>query len=194
MDQELTRRQRRLLKKEEQARVRKPAGRHVHGWHVVGLVLVVGLIGAVVYSLRSSRQGYSTDSIPSPTTYTAGPVHWHAAFEVELCGQKQDFSSYGATSHAGSPLFHTHGDSLIHIEGRIIQKDDIALGKFFDLIDVPFGPDRIMDKKNGDTCVAGGSPGKVKMFINGEPNQEFRDYIPKPTEKGEDQKIRIVFE
>lgn len=196
MDQPLTRRQQRLLKKEEQAKARTPAVRRIHIWHIIGLVAIVALVGAMVYSSRPTSTNNPT---PAKTTYTDGPVHWHAAFEVELCGQKQDFSSYGATSHAGSPLFHTHGDNMMHIEGRIIQKEDIALGKFFDLLDIPFGPDRIMDKKNGDMCPAfglgaGGKPGQVKMFVNGEPNNEFRDYVAKPTENGNDQRIRIVFE
>ena len=126
--------------------------------------------------------------------YTKGPVHWHANFEVELCGQKQDFTSYGSGQHhAGLSLLHTHGDGVIHIEGAILKQEDIALGKFFDGIDIPFDRDRIMDKKNGDEC-SPGKPGQVKMFVDGVPSTEFRDYIPKPTENGSDQVVRVIFE
>lgn len=190
----MTRHERRRLKKLERASAIEKAQKRwqIHASHVVGLLLVVGVVGAIVYGVRHTKNSDAPGTQVNET-YTAGPVHWHAAFEVELCGKKQDFSSYGATSHAGSPLFHTHGDSMMHIEGRIIQKEDIALGRFFDLIDTPFGPDRIMDKKNGDEC-SPGKPGQVKMFVNGAPNTEFRAYIPKPTENGRDQVIRVVFE
>lgn len=196
-DEQMTRHERRRLKKLERSSVLQKEERRFrfHARHVVGLLFVVGIVGAIVYGVRYTKNSNAPGAkvVGVNETYTPGPVHWHAAFEVELCGKKQDFSSYGATSHAGSPLFHTHGDSMLHIEGRIIQKEDIALGKFFDLIDIPFGSDRIMDKKNGDEC-SPGKPGQVKMFVNGAPNTEFRSYIPKPTEKGSDQIIRIVFE
>ena len=191
MDQPLTRKQRRLLKKQERAQTHASAvSKGVRAGLVIRLLIAVGLIVVVVYGVR-----WISATTPEQTTYTDQPVHWHEAFEVDLCGKKQDFSSYGAGEHhAGLPLIHTHGDGVIHIEGRIIQKEDVALGKFFDAINIPFDHDRIMDKKNGDTCVVGGTPGQVKMFVNGEPNNEFRNYIPKPTENGEDQKIRISFE
>lgn len=185
----MTRHQKKMLKKQEQEKVSTTqGGMHIGKKHVIGFLVVAALVGAGVYGIR-----YLKATTPE-ALYTAAPVHWHAKFEVELCGQKQDFSSYGAgSSHAGSPLLHTHGDEIVHIEGQVIEKEDIALGKFFDNINVPFDQDRIMDKKNGDECSAG-KPGQVKMLVNDKPNNEFRNYIPFATEKAEEDRIKIIFE
>lgn len=186
----MTRHQKRMIKKQEQekARMKTEGGASKHKSHVAGLLVVVALVGAAVYGWR-----YLKATTPE-TPYTSGPVHWHAKFEVALCGEKQDFTSYGAgAQHAGSSLLHSHGDQVIHIEGRIINKEEIALGKFFDNISVPFARDRIMNKKNGDEC-SPGKPGQVRMFVNDEPNTEFRDYILKATENGDDQVIKIIFD
>ncbi len=187
----MTRQQRKMLKKQEQEKVQASAasgGFRVQKKYIVWMIVLVVLIGGAIYGWK-----YLKATTPE-ALYTANPVHWHAKFEVELCGQKQDFSSYGAgSSHAGSPLLHTHGDEIIHIEGQVIKKEDIALGKFFDDINVLFDQGRIMDKKNGDEC-SPGKTGQVKMFVNDKPNDEFRNYIPFATEKAEEDRIRIVFE
>ena len=190
MDQpQLTRRQRRLAQREERARqTQKTQPSRIRPWHLIMVLVIIGVVFGVRYAMRNL-----SSTTPS-ATYTAEPVHWHAAFEVNLCGVKQDFSSYGSGEHhAGLPLLHTHGDGVIHIEGRILQKEDIALGRFFDGINIPFDRDRIMNKKNGDEC-APGKPGQVKMFVNGAPNTEFRNYIPAGTEHAQEDSIKIVFE
>jgi len=189
----MTRRQRRLLKKQERERGSAQGHRrgvNIRASYIIGFFVIIGIAFLTYWISKGSSD---TSQNNQNETYTATPVHWHANFEVSLCGQKQDFSSYGAVQHAGSPLLHTHGDGVVHIEGRIIKKEDIALGKFFDGINIPFDRDRIMDKKNGDECEPG-KPGVVKMFVNGEPKEQFRDYIPAATENGKDQVIHIVFE
>lgn len=191
MDQPLTRRQRRLLKKEEQARARSPVSRRFHAGRIIGLVLVVGAVGAIVYSIKQTP----IDTANQPTTtYTDRPVHWHMALELEMCGEHRDLPGPQDGRMVGIPLYHHHGDNTWHVEGRTIAQDDIKLGRFFDEHEIAFDKDRLMEKVNGDPCAEGGQPGQVKMFVNGEPNNEFRDYILKPTENSRDQQIRIVFE
>ena len=193
----MTRRQKRLLKKQEQVRVqeKQAKGSFLSGARVIGFIVLVGVIGVTVYGVVRSSGSTSSDNSTPSTTYTDAEVHWHAAFGVELCGVKQDFLSYGVKQHAGSALLHTHGDGLIHIEGRVIKKEDIALGRFFDGIDVAFDRDRIMDKKNGDTCPnTPDKPGSVKMLVNDMPNDQFRDFVGQYTSNGEDTRIRIVFD
>ena len=190
MDQQQpTRHQRRLAQKEEREReAKKKQPSRLRPGRIIAVLIIIAAVVGGWYGLQ-----YLGKTTP-PATYTASPIHWHAAFEVNLCGTKQDFSSYGSGEHhAGLPLLHTHGDGIIHIEGRVIQKEDIALGKFFDSINVPFDRDRIMDKKNGDMC-SPGQPGQVKMFVNGQPNTEFRNYIPTETENAQEDSIKIVFE
>lgn len=186
----MTRRQRRLLKKTEQARERAPKVRRIHAWHVISLVLGIGVVGAVIYSAKPTSSNGPT---PAATTYTDKPVHWHAKIDIDVCGEKRDLPGSKSGQMVGIPLYHHHGDNTWHIEGRILQKEDITLGRFFDKHRISFDRDRIMDKKNGDECTPG-KPGQVKMFVNGEANMEFREYVGQYTPEAKDHVIRIVFE
>lgn len=196
--QSMTRRQKRLLKKEEKVRVQEKQvrGMKISAGRVIGILLFIGIAAAAVYSMVRSSGSNNGGSDVLSVAYTDTPVHWHGTFEIELCGVKQDFSSYGSGGHhAGLPLFHTHGDGMIHIEGRVIKKEDIALGIFFDSINTPFGQDKIMDKKSGDMCPnTPDKPGSVKMFVNDVQNDQFRDFVGNYTPNGQDTRIRVVFD
>ena len=183
----MTRRQRRLLKKQAQASERgKQAKKSSAGKYAGFLALAVIVVGAIY--------GFGRLAKTTPdTTYTDRPVHWHAAIELEVCGEKRDLPGPKDGRMVGDPIYHHHGDNTWHIEGRIIAKEDIALGRFFDKHELPFDRDRLFDKKNGDEC-APGKPGTVKMFVNGEPNGEFRDFIPQAIENAQEQIIKIIFE
>ena len=133
-------------------------------------------------------------------TYTAGEVHWHAYIDLNICGEKKDLPCLTETSgtvhgeeFCGTPMLHHHYDNIMHIEGRIKNKEDIALGKFFDAINVTFDKDKILDKKNGDLC-PDGKPGKLKMYVNGQPRNDFRDYIPLAVQDDKKQVIKLAFE
>ncbi len=132
-------------------------------------------------------------------TYTDREVHWHAYFDITLCGKKVDLPCNVETpgivhgeKFCGEHILHHHYDNTAHIEGLIRKKEDIALGKFFDKIGVPFDKDRIMDKKNGDLC--DGKPGVLKMYVNGQPRTDFRDYVPFAVQDARKQVIKLVFE
>ncbi len=132
-------------------------------------------------------------------TYTDREVHWHASVDVTICGEHKDLPCGKETpgqvhgeKFCGIHEMHHHYDNVIHIEGLIQKKEDIALGRFFDIIGVPFDKDKIMDKKNGDLC--DGKPGKLKMYVNGQPRNDFRDYISFATADPRKQVIRLVFE
>lgn len=126
-----------------------------------------------------------------PEAYTDREVHWHALVNTTICGENKDFPKRekGAIVHG---LLHTHDDNTIHIEGKIMKKEDIMLGKFFDAIEVEFDKDKIMGVKNGDLC--NGKPGKLKMYVNDQPRDDFRDYILFATQDPRKQVIKLVFE
>ena len=132
-----------------------------------------------------------------PSTYTDRQVHWHALVEISVCGVRRDLPRADSSeivhgeSFKGTPLMHSHDDNTIHIEGLIQKKEDIALGKFFDTIGVPFDRDRFMEVKNGDPCE--GKSGTWKMFVNDQPRTDFREYVPVATEDGNKQVIKLVF-
>ncbi len=127
-------------------------------------------------------------------TYTDREVHWHALVDITICGEHKDLPEVEeGEEFKGIHLLHTHDDNVMHIEGLVQKKEDIALGKFFDVMNIPFDKDKIMDKKNGDLC-PDGRPGVLKMYVNGQPRTDFRDYIPFATADPQKQVVRLVFE
>lgn len=119
--------------------------------------------------------------------YTETEVHWHASYTVITCGQVRPMPKPFGEHHLGLPLLHTHGDGLIHIEGRIWKKEDIMLGKYFEAIGVNFKDNELIEYKNGDLC--NGKEGKVKLYVNGKENKELTKYIIQDGDK-----IEVKFE
>ena len=154
---------------------------------VVGILALVGFFGyRMIYAYEPP--------------FTKTPVHWHVLMDIEICGEKRELprappgaSRAHGQAFLGIPLMHTHDDNIIHIEGQIRKREEIALGRFLDVINVRFSENEIMEKQNGDAC-PNGQAGSVKMFVNGRPNNEFRDYIPMPVSNARDQIVRIVFD
>lgn len=150
-------------------------------WAIVITVVILGLLGYGGYRVVTS--------VPSGGTYTPGPVHWHGFLTMSACGESKSISTKGSVGHhVGLPLLHTHGDDWIHIEGRIISKDDITLGKFFDAVDVPFGTDRFFEKRGADAC-NDGNPDTLKVTVNGAVIADPENYSVRDQDK-----IEIKFE
>jgi len=128
-------------------------------------------------------------------SWTRGPVHWHADLNIEICGEEFLLpSSKGWQNKVGTNLLHTHNDNRMHIEGVIMEREDATLGKFLGEQGIPFSSEQIADMKNGYLC-NDGLPGKVQLYVNGEKNLEYEDYLISPyatVPPGD--KIRIVFE
>jgi hypothetical protein len=103
---------------------------------------------------------------------TGGPVHWHADFEVWKCGKKVDLlDPTGIENRIGTPVLHEHNDFRVHVEGTVVKKSDISLGKFFDVIGgsmtaesltVPTN-DGTVTMSNGEEC--GGKEAKLQTFV-----------------------------
>ena len=150
---------------------------------LIALVVIFG-----IFKLFSGSSD-STDGNSNSGPYTSGPVHWHASLDTFICGEKVLVPEEAPLGEhmLGLPLLHTHADRLIHIEGQVWKKEDIALGRYIDVIGEKFSNEQILDKKNGDLCDE--TPGKVNMFVNGKENLEFRDFVPKDGDK-----IEIKFE
>lgn len=101
-----------------------------------------------------------------------GPVHWHADFEVWNCEQKVNLKDPKEWSNRiGNPVFHEHGDDRIHVEGVILDKEDITLHHFVRVIggsltktslDLPINEDSLV-VHNGDLC--NGQPAQVQVFV-----------------------------
>lgn len=125
--------------------------------------------------------------------YTSGSVHWHASVELDICGLPIELPcSVRALAHGetacGTGFLHHHRDDLIHIEGQVNRKEDIQLGKFFQAIGSKFTKTELLDRENGERCPEGGT-GTVKLYVNGQPNEQLDEYVPKDKDR-----LRFVFD
>lgn len=150
---------------------------------IVVLFLLLTAAGIGIYELaRAPGKGY----------YAPRPVHWHAALTMSVCGsartlKERDFDRPLGPA-AGTALLHTHGDDIIHIEGRIPSKDDITLGAFFSELGIAFAPDRFMDKQGQGACHDGNAD-TLHVSVNGTDVNDPAHYVVQDRDK-----IEIRFE
>ncbi len=119
-------------------------------WGIVIPIILVTLFLTVDTVLKNEQ------------SITGGPVHWHADYDIYVCGheelgqtsrapyqfifqasahedegdsQKLDLADpQGLTNRIGSSDFHEHGDNRIHVEGVVEHLENVSLGKFFESI------------------------------------------------------------
>ncbi|MEM3154573.1 MAG: hypothetical protein QW165_03360 [Candidatus Woesearchaeota archaeon] len=186
---EQAKRERELAREHKEAFQQEKARKKQNFWIIVALLVIVAF-AAGIWWLYTHK----------PETYTDREVHWHAYIDINICGEKVELPCNVETpgivhggKFCGEHLLHHHYDNILHIEGLIRKKEDIALGRFFDLIGVPFSAEKILDKQNGDLC-PDGRPGKWKMYVNEQPRTDFRDYVPFAVADARKQVIKLVFE
>lgn len=132
---------------------------------------------------------------------TKGPVHWHADYEIWNCGEKIELiEPEGLSNRIGTPVFHEHGDSRMHVEGVVVDTAEVDLHNFFEVIGGSLTNDylsvltdeRIIEISNGNLC--NGNSGKLQVFLYKIKNPEdtknwkfeqqklnnFEDYILSP--------------
>lgn len=106
-------------------------------------------------------------------SYSKGPVHYHADFEIYNCGEKVDLlDPKGLSNKIGTSTLHEHNDNRIHLEGVVVEENDQSLGKFFHVIGGHISTESVsfpteggsITLTNGDLC-PDGSVGNVNVFI-----------------------------
>lgn len=106
------------------------------------------------------------------TSHTEGPVHWHADVEIWNCGQRLDLRDpRGASNRIGTSTFHEHGDDRIHVEGVVMQLQNVNLHRFFEVVGGELTEEELVvptdegmvAASNGDNC--GEEEGKVQVFV-----------------------------
>src|SRR3989344_2967874 len=134
-------------------------------------------------------------------SWSGGPVHWHADFEIWACGEKLALpKATFPSNYVGTSTLHHHDDYRIHVEGLVVSKDDVALRSFFRVIGGDLEKGRlavpntdvnsrnalpVLEFNNGDLC-PNGKPGKVKLYVKNqetgafEENPGIDDYVLKP--------------
>jgi hypothetical protein len=85
-------------------------------------------------------------------SYAGGPVHWHADYEVWVCGNELDLRDpHGVLSNKiGTPTLHEHNDKRIHLEGVPITPKDASLGKFMNVVGGEIGKSSLVFPLNDD--------------------------------------------
>ncbi len=119
---------------------------------------------------------------------TGGPIHWHADYQVWVCGERKDLiDPTGLSNKIGTPLFHEHNDDRIHVEGTVSNMDDVTLSSFFRTVGgklttnefaylVENGED--VNVKSGDSC--NGQPSQLKVYVNGQKINNVETYMYYP--------------
>ncbi len=116
---------------------------------------------------------------------TKGPVHWHFDYQVWACGERLDLIDPKFPSNKiGTPLLHEHNDDRAHVEGVVMQYEDVNLGSFFrtvggELTDDTFTyvtNDGTKSFRNGDQCPEG-SAGNLKVYVNGAQIENAAEYL-----------------
>lgn len=180
--QQLTKKERRFLKRrqkeEERLRSRRQRKLKKFLWIIILVLIIGGGISALVWFLATRP------SIPESEIISKQGIHRHVELSISILGQKQGISDNIGIGFGGHNAIHTHGkDRIIHLEfSGLVKKDDIKLGRFFKVWGKTFNKDCIFDKCNG-------VEGELEMFVNGEQNFEFENYIMQ-----DEDKIEIIFE
>jgi hypothetical protein len=117
------------------------------------------------------------------TSWSKGPVHWHADFEIWACDSQISLvEPTGFTNKQGTDLLHAHDDNRMHIEGVLLNERAASLGAFFHALDGKLTntgfvlPSRngMVSVENGQAC--NGIPAKLYMFVNGNLASDFPEY------------------
>lgn len=145
----------------------------------IAALLLIAVIGGWFLTRPRPVPDATSPEAPEDARFpTRGSVHWHADVAISTCDHdRDDLLRLGSQQgHVGGTVLHTHGDGKIHVEGLVSKPDQISLGKFFDAVKLTFDRDRLLDYgTSGKTC--GNETGSVKMTVNGEPNEAYREYV-----------------
>src|SRR3989338_1396139 len=158
----LTSHEKKEMKKQERDEEKEKTSNKLKSKLLKGKTLKYSIITLVVILVLVGGYYFIVKPIKSFQPYYGGSYHWHANFELFACGQPVEVKCPG--SICGPMNLHHHNDNIIHMEGNsIAKKEDLALGKFFDAIGIPFSEAQISNWKNGDIC-PNGEPGEIHLY------------------------------
>jgi len=131
---------------------------------IIGVVFV-GLLLLMGWFSRSAERNTDPGDIVS-----RDGLHTHALLQIFDHGTQIDIPSDIGLIGGHNPM-HTHDpDGTIHMEYEgLVTKDDIKLGRFFEVWKKDFSSEKVLDFMNGEN-------GTIQMFVNGEINNQFGDY------------------
>jgi hypothetical protein len=175
-----TRKERRLLGRQQREKERLKHGRPKKNKNflLIAAALIAGVVIVSISLFLAGRPPSSESAIISDEG-----IHWHTELSITILGQEQVIPGNVGLGITEQPI-HTHDEgNIIHLEfAGSVKEDDIRLGRFFEVWGRQFNQNCIFTNCNGDE-------GTVKMFVNGEPNFEFENYVMRHEDK-----VAIIFE
>jgi hypothetical protein len=155
---------RQLNKLEQQQQTSKHMRNKQLQYGTIGLLLV-GLVagGAFYASQNMSSVGGQTNA----TTGVGQPVHWHADYQITVCGESQVLR--------GGPIeAHTHGETTFHLEGVRQTREQATLDWIVDSLGGELERDSIMGRED-----CNGEPANLTVTVNGNEVDDHLDYVVK---------------
>ena len=157
-----------------------------------GLAVVLLAIIVIAMTLPPSDDTPKEDDILAGLALPGFNDHWHARYEIELCGEVQPDSP---PSDGG---VHSHGDGQFHIHPQNANEvgEKATMGLFFQSTNVQLKADSItLDNgtvwRNGDACPDSTLPGTLMILVNG---QELVHATPERYVPQDGDLIRIIFD
>lgn len=170
-DQDLSRRERRKLFREEKKgeQVVNKSKDLVIKWLLIFSTL--GLLAAGGWWVIKQP------GIPEEEIVSRKGIHWHPELVIFIKGEKQEIPTNLGLGAVHQPI-HTHDSTgVLHLEMQgLVKKEDTELGQFFKIWGKQFSANCILD-----FCNSEGE--KVKMSVNGQENIEFENYLMRDKDK-----------
>ncbi len=178
----------RQLKKEEKRSAEKAERKRTEQSKLIKRSMYIAVPVLVIISvsvfLTSQPEASSTANTGSAADIPKTPIHWHPKLEILIKGQEYPVPmNLGASGSVHFPVHtHTENDGTLHYEVNNPTPENMPLRYFFEKVwRKQFNSTCILDYCNSDSET-------VKMFVNGDENSEFENYIPKDRDQ-----IRIEF-
>lgn len=128
-------------------------------------VLFLGLVaGAGLFAYQNM------DSFNPDTNTSIGvgePVHWHAEYQITVCGENQ-------VLEGGPVQAHTHGETTFHLEGVRQKEEQAKLDWILDSLGGELEEDSIMGR---ESC--NGDPANLTVKANGNKIEDHLNYVPR---------------
>ncbi len=163
----------------------------MYAGYIVALI-VLGYIAYSVYYYLSSAEKVEEFEVCYQDKCIK-TFHMHSSIKFDLCGKNillplEKGPLEGPHTHKERNYIHFH-ERLPYdpVSGKLLETTPLQLGTFMNVMDIRFSDQCVGQYCNGDPC-PDGKPGTVRMFVNGEPNTEFGQYVWK-----DDDEILITF-
>lgn len=129
-----------------------------------GIIAVLGFV-VVGGGFLAAQNMDSTRPVTNSSIGVGEPVHWHADYQITVCGENR-------VPRGGPMLAHTHGETTFHLEGVRKSEEQATLDWVLDRLGTRFTEDSIY----GQTS-CNGEPANLTVKANGDLLEDPENYI-----------------